>query len=61
VISHDRFFLDRICTHTMVFEGSGAIRWFDGNFSAYEQQVLAESPDRFAHRRGKYKKIGADR
>ena len=58
VISHDRFFLDRICTHTMVFEGSGKIRWFDGNFSAYEQQALAESPDRFAHRRSKYKKIG---
>ena len=58
VISHDRFFLDRICTHTLVFEGDGKTRWFDGNFSAYEQQVQAESPERFAHRRSKYKKIG---
>jgi len=57
VISHDRFFLDRICTHTMVFEGNGVVRWFNGSFSAYEQQALTESPDRFANRRGKYKKI----
>ncbi|MGL6227327.1 MAG: energy-dependent translational throttle protein EttA [Thermoguttaceae bacterium] len=57
VISHDRFFLDRICTHTLVFEGNGQIRWFEGNFSAYEEQLLAQSPDRLAHRRSKYKKI----
>jgi len=36
VISHDRFFLDRICTHILSFEGKGVVRWFEGNFAAYE-------------------------
>jgi len=57
VISHDRFFLDRICTHVLVMEGSGRTRWFEGNFTAYEQSVLAEDPDRLAHRRSKYKRL----
>ncbi|MBI9019238.1 MAG: energy-dependent translational throttle protein EttA [Phycisphaerae bacterium] len=57
VISHDRFFLDRICTHLLVFEGDGKTQWFQGNFSAYEEKVKAESPDRIAHRRNKYKQI----
>ena len=51
VISHDRFFLDRICTHLLVMEGDGRTRWFEGNFAPYEAAVLAENPDRFAHRR----------
>ena len=33
VISHDRFFLDRICTHLLVFEGEGKLVWFNGNFN----------------------------
>ena len=37
VISHDRFFLDRICTHLLVFEGEGVSRWFDGNYQAYDE------------------------
>ncbi|MCE5340604.1 MAG: energy-dependent translational throttle protein EttA [Planctomycetaceae bacterium] len=57
VISHDRFFLDRICTHLLVFEGSGKTQWFVGNFAAYEEKVQAENPDRLAHRRGKYKPL----
>jgi ATPase subunit of ABC transporter with duplicated ATPase domains len=57
VISHDRFFLDRICTHLLVLEGNGKTRWFEGNFEAYEEAVLAENPDRVAHRRGKYKRL----
>ncbi len=57
VISHDRFFLDRICTHLLVMEGQGRTRWFEGNFTAYEQAVLAEDPNRLAHRRGKYKRL----
>jgi ATP-binding cassette ChvD family protein len=57
VISHDRFFLDRICTHLLVMEGSGKTRWFEGNFAAYERAVAAEDPERLAHRRGKYKKL----
>ena len=57
VISHDRFFLDRICTHILVMEGNGQTRWFEGNFTAYEKMVLAENPERLAHRRNKYQKI----
>jgi len=37
VISHDRWFLDRICTHLMVFEGNGQVTWFPGNWSEYEE------------------------
>ncbi len=57
VISHDRFFLDRICTHLLVFEGGGKTRWFEGDFAAYEEAIRAENPDRLAHRRGKYKRL----
>ena len=57
VISHDRFFLDRICTHLLIFEGSGQTKWFQGNFAAYEEKIQKENPDRIAHRRKKYKKI----
>ncbi len=56
VISHDRFFLDRICTHLLIFEGNGEIKWFNGNFQAYEEQVL-RTGDRLEHRRGKYKRL----
>ena len=45
VISHDRFFLDRICTHLLIFEGNGKTQWFQGNFAAYEEKVQAENPD----------------
>jgi ATP-binding cassette ChvD family protein len=37
VISHDRFFLDRICTHILAFEGDAHVEWFQGDFSAYEE------------------------
>ena len=57
VISHDRFFLDRICTHLLVFEGSGRVRWFEGNFTDYELALRSEDPERFGKRRSKYKKI----
>ena len=57
VISHDRFFLDRICTHVLVMEGNGKTRWFEGNFSAYEKSVTAEEPDRLAQRRSKYRRL----
>jgi sulfate-transporting ATPase len=58
-ISHDRFFLDRICTHLLVFEGNGKVRWFEGNFSDYEETVLAAFPDTQKNRRSKYRKIPA--
>ncbi len=57
VISHDRFFLDRICTHLLVFEGNGKTQWFLGNFATYEEKVQAENPERLGHRRNKYKQI----
>jgi ATP-binding cassette ChvD family protein len=57
VISHDRFFLDRICTHLLVFEGDGKVTWFDGNFQAYEEMLKTKDPNRLEHRRNKYKKI----
>jgi ATP-binding cassette ChvD family protein len=40
VISHDRYFLDRICTHILAFEGDSKVKWFDGNFSEYEENKL---------------------
>ncbi|HBX77113.1 MAG TPA: energy-dependent translational throttle protein EttA, partial [Acidimicrobiaceae bacterium] len=36
VISHDRWFLDRVATHILAFEGDSVVRWFEGNFSDYE-------------------------
>ncbi|HPS53961.1 MAG TPA: energy-dependent translational throttle protein EttA [Sedimentisphaerales bacterium] len=57
VISHDRFFLDRICTHLLIFQGNGQTQWFQGNFAEYEEILIEENPDRIAHRRAKYKQI----
>lgn len=57
VISHDRFFLDRICTHLLIYEGRGKITWFEGDFTEYEEMLKAKDPDRFGRRRSKYKKI----
>ncbi|HXH56881.1 energy-dependent translational throttle protein EttA [Iamia sp.] len=42
VISHDRWFLDRIATHILAFEGNSQVRWFEGNFSEYEAQRKSE-------------------
>jgi ATPase subunit of ABC transporter with duplicated ATPase domains len=41
IISHDRFFLDRLCTHILAFEGDAHVEWFEGNFEAYERQGAA--------------------
>ncbi len=40
VISHDRFFLDRLATHILAFEGDGHVEWFEGNFDSYEEDKL---------------------
>ena len=37
IISHDRWFLDRVCTHTLAFEGDSQVYFFEGNFSEYEE------------------------
>ncbi len=58
VISHDRWFLDRICTHMLAFEGDSKVVWFEGNFSDYEEnrkQRLGSAAD-IPHRI-KYKKL----
>lgn len=58
VISHDRFFLDRICTHLLVFEGEGKLRWFDGNFQEYQEWRSRELGDHlFENRRNRYRKL----
>ena len=41
VISHDRYFLDRVCTHILAFEGDSKVKWFEGNFGDYEEDKLA--------------------
>jgi energy-dependent translational throttle protein EttA len=49
IISHDRWFLDRMATHMMAFEGEGKVRWFEGNFQAYEakrHEELGSDADR---------------
>jgi len=49
VISHDRFFLDRLATHILAFEGDSHVEWFEGNFEAYEEDKrrrLGEAADR---------------
>ena len=58
VISHDRFFLDRICTHLLVFEGEGNIRWYEGNFSSYQEWRSKEFGSKmFENRRNRYRTI----
>ena len=37
IISHDRWFLDRLATHILAFEGDSKVEWFEGNFQAYEE------------------------
>jgi len=57
VISHDRFFLDRICTHLLVFEGGAKARWFEGAFADYEEARKKELGGKSENRRSKYKKL----
>ena len=57
VISHDRFFLDRICTHILAFEGEAHVEWFEGNFEDYEEDkkrrlgTAAMQPKRIKHKK----------
>ncbi|MDA9670595.1 energy-dependent translational throttle protein EttA [Paracoccaceae bacterium] len=58
VISHDRFFLDRICTHIMAFEGEAHVEWFEGNFEDYEEDKKRRlGPDSLEPKRIKHKKF----
>ena len=57
VISHDRWFLDRIATHVLAFEGDSVVRWFEGNFTEYEEYrhrelgVAADQPHRIRYKK----------
>jgi ATP-binding cassette ChvD family protein len=57
VISHDRFFLDRLATHILAFEGDSQVEWFEGNFEAYEEDKVrrlgeeATRPHRMSYRK----------
>ena len=57
VISHDRWFLDRICTHVLAFEGDSQVTWFEGNFEAYDEHrrtqlgAEADRPHRITYKK----------
>ena len=57
VISHDRWFLDRVATHILAFEGESEVRWFEGNYQEYEADrkkrlgAEAEQPHRIKYRK----------
>jgi len=57
VISHDRFFLNRVCTHTLAFEGDAKVRWFEGNYEQYEAWKKKEFGDDSGNRRARYRKL----
>ena len=58
IISHDRFFLDRLCTHILAFEGDAHVEWFEGNFESYEEDKIRRlGPHSREPKRIKYKKF----
>lgn len=57
VISHDRWFLDRIATHILAFEGNSQVYWFEGNFSEYEENRRKRLGTDVTPKRIKYKKL----
>ena len=56
IISHDRWFLDRVCTHILAFEGDSQVFWFEGTFSEYEENKRKRLGDEQPHRI-RYKKL----
>ena len=58
IISHDRWFLDRIATHMLAFEGDSHVEWFEGNFQDYEKDKMRRlGQDSVIPHRVKYKKL----
>ena len=57
VVSHDRWFLDRVATHILAFEGDRYVHWFNGNFSSYQEDLRrrkgkeADQPHRIKYRK----------
>ena len=60
IISHDRWFLDRVATHVLAFEGDSAVRWFEGNFSEYEAARRREVGADIQPTRVRYKPLVRD-
>lgn len=61
VISHDRYFLDRVCTHILSFEGDSQVKWFEGNFSDYEEnKVMRLGEKAVIPKRITYRKLTRD-
>ncbi|MCB5266634.1 MAG: energy-dependent translational throttle protein EttA [Candidatus Cloacimonetes bacterium] len=61
VISHDRYFLDRVCTHILAFEGESQAKWFEGNFSDYEENKLMRLGEKaLIPKRISYRKLTRD-
>ncbi len=60
IISHDRWFLDRICTHILAFEGNSQVYFFEGSFSDYEENKKKRLGDDIMPQRIKYKKLIRD-
>jgi len=56
IISHDRWFLDRICTHILAFEGDSQVYWFEGNYTDYEENKKKRMGD-VEPKRIRYKKL----
>ncbi len=57
VVSHDRWFLDRICTHILSFEGEGKVVFYEGSYSDYEEYKRAHTPDGKEPVRRRYRKL----
>jgi len=57
IISHDRWFLDRVCTHILAFEGNSEVYYFEGGYSDYEESRKKRMGDE-APKRIRYKKLG---
>ena len=57
VISHDRWFLDRVATHLLVFEGDSRVRWFEGNYHSYEEFMRKEKGDDWQPHRIRYRPL----
>ncbi|HKK09579.1 MAG TPA: hypothetical protein VJ939_02025, partial [Bacteroidales bacterium] len=57
VVSHDRWFLDRICTHILAFEGDSSTYFFEGSFSEYEDNRRKRLGGDIIPKRLKYKKL----
>jgi sulfate-transporting ATPase len=59
VISHDRWFLDRIATHILAFEGNSEVVWFEGNYAEYSEDLKRrKGEDANRPHRLKYRKLG---